>query len=95
MRYDLRLSRPSEPRTVPVVDVVVVVPAVLIVGITVADSFSFSFSFSALSSAQYRDSRLRCPVGEVTEEVVVVVVVVDEEVELKGSSCLLPNEPLR
>lgn len=49
----LRLSRPSEPSIVPVVDVVVVVPAVLIVGMTVADSFSFSFSLSALSSAQY------------------------------------------
>lgn len=47
----LRLSRPSEPSTVPVVEVVVVVAAVLIVGMTVADSFSFSFS--VLSSAQY------------------------------------------
>lgn len=39
------------------------------------------------------DSRLRWPVGEVTDEVVVVV---DEEVveELK-SSCRLPKEPLR
>lgn len=45
----------------------------------------------------YLDSRLRCPVGEVTEEVEVVVVVieVEEDVELKASSCLLPNEPLR
>lgn len=38
------------------------------------------------------DSRLRLPVGEVTdEEVVVVVEVVVEGLE---SSCLLPNEPL-
>lgn len=40
------------------------------------------------------ESRLRWPVGEVTDEEVVVAV--DEEVveELK-SSCLLPKEPLR
>lgn len=50
---DLRLSLPSEPMIVPVVDVVVVVEPVLIVGMTAADSFSRSFSLSALSSAQY------------------------------------------
>lgn len=45
----------------------------------------------------YLDSRLRCPVGEVTEEVEVVVAVteVEEEEELKASSFLLPNEPLQ
>lgn len=37
------------------------------------------------------ESRLRWPVGEVTDEEVVVVEVVVEELK---SSCLLPKEPL-
>lgn len=51
------------------------------------------------------ESRLRWPVGEVTEEEAAVVVVVEEEEEEEGavvevveeprSSCLLPKEPLR
>lgn len=51
------------------------------------------------------ESRLRWPVGEVTEEEAAVVVVVEEEEEEEGavvevveeprSSCLRPKEPLR
>lgn len=50
------------------------------------------------------ESRLRWPVGEVTEEEAAVVVVEEEEeeegavvevVEEPRSSCLLPKEPLR
>lgn len=41
------------------------------------------------------ESRLRWPVGEVTDEEVVVVGFVEEEVvEELRSSCLLPKEPL-
>lgn len=95
---------------VVVVDVVVVEP-VFIVGMTATDSFSFSFSLSALSSDQYLlvrlvepvrveeeprlESRLRWPVGEVTDEVAVVVMEVVVVVGELKSSCLLPKESLR